>query len=194
MHCVPAEYNSRLIKCATTSAVRRLLDMNLETTTNSAMIPDHYETLDMPPLWDDLVPLDSYVESPMHLLFLGIVESVVKLIHEWCARRRLGTTFVKYANKVLRELITLQVPWCKIMPYSPTGKFGGWVSENYLGFSRIIKWFYSVVLEVDDNAEDYVEPTKPVDAWTTEECHEFMLQNGMRQHVNNVLTIRHLIN
>jgi hypothetical protein len=195
MHCIPAEYNARLIKCATTSAVKRFLDLNLETTTNSAthMLSDHYETLDMPPLWDDLVPLDSYVESPMHLLFLGIVESVVKLIHEWCARRRLGTTFVKYANKVLKELITLQVPWCKIMPYSPTGKFGGWVSENYLGFSRIIKWFYSVVLEVDDNAEDYIEPTKPVDSWTNEECNEFMLHNGMRQHINNVLTIRHLI-
>lgn len=130
----------------------------------------------------------------MHLLFLGVVETTTKQVHDWCTRRRSGKQFIEYGEKVLSELASLGLPWLKIMKYSNTGRFGGWVSENYLGFSRFIPWFYSVIDEMTD-AVPYVQPSKSVDQWNKIECKAWMRQKGVSGYDKYTLTqLRHYIN
>lgn len=158
--------------------------------------PAEFERVPYPALWDndEEIPLKYYTETGMHLLFLGVVETTTKQVHDWCTRRRSGKQFIEYGEKVLSELASLGLPWLKIMKYSNTGRFGGWVSENYLGFSRFIPWFYSVIDEMTD-AVPYVQPSKSVDQWNKIECKAWMRQKGVSGYDKYTLTqLRHYIN
>ena len=46
--------------------------------------------------------------------------------------------------------------WCKLLDTE-----SGWVSDNYLAFDRIVKWYYSP-LSLLDLDTPYVEPLNPV--------------------------------
>ena len=83
----------------------------------------------------------------MHLLFLGITKSVLNDVHTWLQTNKLFTKYLKHAEIVLLPLQKLRIEWCKIIPYG-TGKFGGHVSENYLGMARILKWFMCILNQI----------------------------------------------
>jgi len=48
--------------------------------------------------------------------------------------------FLQYSKMVLQSVKILKLSWCKVLPYCG-GKFGGWVSENYLGLLISIAGF-----------------------------------------------------
>ena len=135
-YCVPAEYTNRIFQNAHRVAVELLVQTQPDFAAQYLQQDIHhlqeeikanpvsYQPIQPPALWDDIVPLSSYVESPMHLLFLGVVESVVKLVHEWLLRRRKGTAFCAFARTVTNDIVKLGVPWCKLLSYSPTGNSG----------------------------------------------------------------------
>lgn len=161
----------------------------------AAKYPKDFQRVPIPTLWDnDEIPFNYYTETGMHLLFLGVMETTTKQVHDWCTRRRLGKQFIRYGENVLEELMSLGLPWCKIMKYSNTGRFGGWVSENYLGFSRFIPWFYSVIDEMTDDIP-YVQPNKSVDQWNKSECKAWMRSKGVSGYDKYTLTqLRHYVN
>jgi hypothetical protein len=142
--------------------------------------PALFDRIKTPPLWRGNISLDSYVEAPMHLMFLGIVESTIKLVHEWLSRRRQLTMFLEYADLVMPEIIALNLPWCKLLAYGTSGKFGGWVSENYLAFSRLFKWFYyKSIKSLPDHNRLFCIPSEPVISWTMTQCEQFILEYGV---------------
>jgi hypothetical protein len=73
---------------------------------------------------------------------------------------------------ILEKIQDLQLQWCRVLPYSKT-KFGGWVSENYLGFSRISNWFYSLLHFLPEE-NCYIEPTIDVQKWSRKECYDWL--------------------
>lgn len=121
----------------------------------------------VPPMWTRGVQFDQHLDVIMHLLFLGVVDKTMDLVTDWCKSRRDGASFSRMVIGRLESVQGLRLDWCKIQPYG--GGRGGWVSENYLGFARLMNWFY---LELENIGEfvPYSEPDdKPQDKWTKPE-------------------------
>ncbi len=57
-------------------------------------------------------------------------------------------------------------------------KFVGWVSENYLGMARIMRWFYSLLPAVQDDPP-YVEPCRPMSTWNVNELKQWLTVRGL---------------
>jgi hypothetical protein len=87
--------------------------------------------------------------------FLGVVKTVIGMVQEWAKLRGKATSFLGYLIDTLDSLQDLGVDWCRCILYT-TGKLGGWVSEKYLGASRVLHWMYGGIHEIapDVNVED----------------------------------------
>lgn len=112
-----------------------------------------------------------FVDSPMHLLFLGIVKTVLKSITDWIKQQGMFKDFCKKAKEYNERLHDLKLEW---LPYQEfkDGSYTGWVSENYLAFSRLMKWFFQEIRELvrDSNEEGMAFPSKaPGRGW--KRCH-----------------------
>ena len=97
--------------------------------------PELYSKWPIPASWDFGVSLDHHPDVPMHLLCLGIVKSVMQRVEKWLTRQRKGTAFSSRMKNTLDSIEKLCLAWCKMQPYRSGGKFGGWVSENYLSMT-----------------------------------------------------------
>jgi hypothetical protein len=125
--------------------------------------PSMFEMWKGPSVWQRGVDLEQHIDVAMHLLFLGIVKTVMQQIQDWMVRRNKGSRFVQYANGVFDNIQQLQLTWCRITPYK-NGSFGGWISENYVAATRVMAWFYGSIGEI---AADPVfdEPDLDINLW-----------------------------
>ena len=128
--------------------------------------PELYQKWALPSLWNDSIPLERYGDVPMHLLFLGVAKSLVLDIQGWLKAQKQHSSFVLYASNVLSTLYELKLGWCKVLPSYSSGKFGGWVSENYLALVRIFKWIYAPIQQMDVEDTPFVLPETPQRRWT----------------------------
>ena len=101
----------------------------------------------------------------MHLLFLGIVKTTMLRIQQWMSNKRKMAPFVRAMKKQFYSLDKLKLSWIKVLPHK-AGKFGGWISENYLAISRLLKWFYSSLALIASDPAPWQEPNKPLEKWT----------------------------
>jgi hypothetical protein len=83
----------------------------------------------------------------MHVLFIGIVKAVVRMIQAWCGMRGKTKPFIQHGFVVLESIQDLTLSWLPIVPYSG-GKIAGWISENYMALCRLRCWLYSRIYEV----------------------------------------------
>ena len=126
--------------------------------------------LDKPATWDRAQPLALNVDVIMHLLFLGVWSTLVAQGAEWLRLKQMESSFILYAEGLLEKIQALNLSYCRVLGYKK-GKLGGWVSENYLGFSRVGGWFYGHFGSTKKTAErqPYKEPNKPQEKWTKKE-------------------------
>jgi hypothetical protein len=124
----------------------------------------NYQILQYPVLWNRGNDLDIHIDVPMHLLFLGITKTVVRMIQAWCALGGCTTTFTKHANSTLQSLDDLGLSWMVCVPYTGA-KLGGWISENYLALERLNCWFYSMLSTVITEYQ-FIETQTPEQYWT----------------------------
>jgi hypothetical protein len=109
--------------------------------------PTLYEKCPVPALWDrDGVNLITHVDAIMHLIFLGIVKSLALKVQKWLTLQEKNASFIRINAPYLLAFKSMNIAWLKVLQYRG-GAFGGYVSENWLAFSRIIKWFYQNVGE-----------------------------------------------
>jgi len=106
--------------------------------------------------------LKQFVDPIMHLIFLGITKATKKLVDKWIKVTKRKISFKLIENELLGSVANMGLDWCKIILTE-----SGWVSDNYLAFARISKWYYhpldSLALE-----EEYKEPTKELKGWLLE--------------------------
>ena len=62
--------------------------------------------------------------------------------------------------------------WCKLIDEE-----SGWVSDNLLAFSRIIKWYYHPVTTLDAG-KPFQELNTPVSKWLLPQCKEWIRAHG----------------
>lgn len=143
--------------------------------------PTLYEPAKLPVAWQTYDNFEKFIEVPMHLLFLGVTKTVILDIQEWMKQRNIHSLFCQNMKGVLEAVQKLQLPWCKLLPFS-NGKFGGWVSENYMGFCRLMPWFYSVLEYYESNPVNIDPPmNKPQAIWTKKENMRWLMLRNLDQ-------------
>ena len=98
-----------------------------------------------PAPWISELSMKDYIETAMHLLFLGIAESLLDLVTRWLKECKAGksynsTSFRRSVQPLLEELKIFQLAWLMVYPFTgkdQTYKTGSWVGENWLAFIRV---------------------------------------------------------
>jgi len=134
--------------------------------------PEKYKLWKWPPIWDTELSLQQSTEPCMHQLFLGLVKTACFEIQDWAALRNKYSTMRGTLELMTSELQKLRLSWCKIEPYRGE-KLGGWVSENFMGFGRVVPWLYSSLHWLEEDAP-IVDPGKPVSQWHIDDCKDFL--------------------
>ena len=108
---------------------------------------DIYTYLKFPPMWNGLFTMAQNIDTPMHLLFQGIIKSVFDITFEWLKLHGKKTSFCKYIDTTLQSIKELQCLFCRTETLQ-TGKensTSGWIAEHYLGASRILLHLFASV-------------------------------------------------
>ena len=93
----------------------------------------------------------------MHLLLLGIQNTMMLRTVRWHKLHVAGFTFVRYTMGILNLIQYLKLSWCKTIPYK-NGKLGVWVNKNYLAMTRLDKLFFSSIININaDNSIQEIE-------------------------------------
>jgi hypothetical protein len=103
----------------------------------------------IPGVWERGVPLKMYFDTPMHLLFFGVVKAVFLYVGIWshhCGRKQ---GFQIIAKKRLQQLDDLKLSWLSFQ-VDRFDNWTGWVSEKYHSLSRVALWIYGPLMIVDD--------------------------------------------
>jgi hypothetical protein len=143
--------------------------------------PSKYEFVEVTALSKYVSDLSLFVDVIMHLLFLGIVKTVMSHIQEWLKGQHSNTEFNKQAKKMNEILKGLNLEWLKFLDYKGE-KFGGWVSENYLAFARVMMWFYQHIPEVKPGSPEIIVPANqsPSKSWSNSQLIQWLKDRGLK--------------
>jgi len=109
--------------------------------------PSMFEMWKFPAFWSRDTDILQHIDVAMHLIFLGVVKTVMQQIHDWMITRNKGTRFVQFADTVFDTIEQLKLSWCRITSYK-NGNFGGWISENYVAAAKLMCWFYAGIGQI----------------------------------------------
>jgi hypothetical protein len=73
----------------------------------------------IPAFWRRGVDLVQHPDVPMHLLFLGVVKTMVQRVETWTSNKGKSTPFVQETQDILSGIEDLNLScWCKVQPFS----------------------------------------------------------------------------
>ena len=133
--------------------------------------PDKYIKMKRPVAWTrETILLTLHPDVIMHLIGLGVIKTTTAKSKDWMKAQNKYASFKRHAGTSLDALSLMNISWINIMPYAsdkPGGtgdKLGGWVSENFFGFCRVMPWFYQNIEEAvqfnDNIPPDGLAPKK----------------------------------
>lgn len=135
--------------------------------------PDLYEGWKPPSPWRRGTSMDQRIDAIMHLLFLGLMKTVMLTTKDWLTDLGKFASFVRFAGGVMESVQQLNLSWCKAIAFK-NGKLGGWVSENYLAMARISKWFYGRVEDLHTEYVDVDLTLQGINKWTKKLCVQWL--------------------
>ena len=120
-----------------------ILDMIEKANSNLKVRNDVIEAIfhtNFPPMWTTILTLDQFIETPMHHLFEGLVKSSIEVLIVYFKFHKKWAKFARLVNDILDDVSSLNLSYCAVDSFSNEEDFktGGWLAENYLGFSRIM--------------------------------------------------------
>ena len=74
--------------------------------------------------------IQSYIDAPMHLLFLGVVKLINSRILDWAAVSKNESHLLYSFSPLIPSIYDLKLELCKMFPLSQADTFSGLVSEN----------------------------------------------------------------
>ena len=96
--------------------------------------PDKLKPWKVDPYWNSNVEFNAFIDVIMHLRFLGVVKSIKEVMNGLIRKERNWFKLNERSNEVYNILRSLGLYWLPVIDGNNV-----WVSENYLGFSRLIK-------------------------------------------------------
>ena len=132
-----------------------------------AQNPELFQIMSIPPLWEKTKTLlSTHIDCIMHMLFLGMVKTVITdHVPKWLKSLNKHTSFVENNGYYLDTLQSMSIDWLMILCFGK-GTMGSWVSENFLGFSRILLWFYQNIEAAPERIEDIPPSGVAQKAWS----------------------------
>ena len=91
-----------------------------------------------PELWDLDYDVDIFIETPLHLIFYGILDDVVKTLHKFLTEHGMLSSFENFVNGDLSDIATMRIEWCKVKALPKKQ----WLGENELAYPRIVTFMY----------------------------------------------------
>ncbi len=91
--------------------------------------------------WKTNVSLDIFIETQMHLLFLGIVKCIIEVSDKYMTQYRWGNKFISNANTHNAQLSSFCLDFLQIQPLPYTN----YLSEWCLGMARVFPFIYGKV-------------------------------------------------
>ena len=112
--------------------------------------PEHLNpsaTMEFPPMWNGSSDLDQHIDTPMHLLFQGVVKSVIEFTFEWIKLHNKLKPYGLFVDPIIINIKQLQCDFCRVETFSTAGDIStaGWIGESYLGFTRNICYIFSYI-------------------------------------------------
>ena len=140
--------------------------------------PWMYIRCELPPIWDSNLAMEQCPQATMHILFLGMGKKITMWIQAWSVCRKKYTSLRKALEAKTQKVGKLGLSWLKVQPYKGK-KLGGWVSENYLGFLRVMPWMYGALSEIA-NDPPYQEPTRDRHRWNKKQNLEWLRSRNLQ--------------
>jgi hypothetical protein len=113
-----------------------------------------------PPLWEEGlelgVDLSIFVDTPMHMLFLGIMKDIMEQIQRlFKGKKQLFKDFCKVIYSYMTDCSKQNISWCDALPFSSNESFGttGWQSDHYNTFSRLSLIYFGYLEDLKDQLD-----------------------------------------
>ena len=111
-----------------------------------------------PSSWNTGIELHQYLDTPMHLLFQGICNSILEMAHSYFTQYKVRTKFLDKSAPLMKKLKTMNCQFCRIETFYGTNKLtAGWIAEHHLGFSRIMISIMVLVGKTSTNEIDHMK-------------------------------------
>ena len=126
----------------------------------------HGETVEIrpPEIWDKyesvMLELSEFVDTPMHMLFLGIMKHLMhnlKRLFKSAAHTSTFKRFLAIINTALEACKSQSISWCRTLSLSSAEEFGtqGWQSDNFSALARLSLVYFGYLEDiVAQDAED----------------------------------------
>jgi len=96
----------------------------------------------IPRMWLEPLSMDVFVDSPMHLLFLGITKSMLGLVRNFAAENSLLSKFIRIAGPSMEKIKSFRLSFCRLEPFNDSSKkkiiCPQWLSDNCIAFVHIM--------------------------------------------------------
>ena len=114
----------------------------------------------------------------MHSLFRAMGKKIGMWIQVWSVCRKKYASLREALEVKTQKVGKLGLSWLKVQPYKGK-KLGGWVSENFLGFVRVMPWMYGSLSEIA-NDRPYVQPDRERQRWNKKENLEWLRSRNLQ--------------
>ena len=105
-----------------------------------------------PALWESTMSLHQCIDTPMHLIFQGVTNSIISITTDYLKTISKWRHFGRISEDFLYSIQMNQLAFCRIDSFSGDQyTTGGWIAENYLAFSRLICIIFSEVRNICRN-------------------------------------------
>lgn len=145
--------------------------------------PEMYCAPPEPAVWNAGEDISIYVDAPMHLLFLGIIKSSLFSLKKWLEKKSYLTDFLERSEAFNRKLDQVKLDWLRIEDFRE-GKFGAWVSENFVAFSRILLWFFqdvgALIREELEGPDSEPPSDTPNYRWRRKHCRRWLHDRDLK--------------
>ena len=145
----------------------------------SNLKPNEFNPCDLPSIWKRGLQMQAQIDAPMHLIILGYLKGITtEFVHTWLRKQDKYSYFMRRAENRLSGLLKFKLSWLKMLPYKGN-HLGGWVSENYVSFSRVCKWFYMVLDDLKPDKEPFRDPDLPQSQWKGDDNRKWLKTRGL---------------
>ena len=135
-HCHSRKALQNAMKCS------KMDSNSIRIIENAKINPEKYLLWKGGPYWTSNIPYHAFINVIIHLLFLDIVKPCKTMMIGWLKNNKDAVECAAKRMSVCCDLEKWGLCWLKLINTN-----SGWASENYLGFSRIMKWYYSIDIE-----------------------------------------------
>ena len=107
-----------------------------------------------PAIWNAPIALNQFIDAPMHLIFQGIIKSVIEMISDWLSPLSPSQSYYKsfctLIHPIMVKISNMNLSWCALNTFNVSKNYkpSGWIAANYLAFTRLMLVCYRYVRTV----------------------------------------------